>query len=69
MTQEALAGKTGLHTTEISRLESGQRGPTLKTVKKLAKGLQVPCWYLMALEERLDLGLASLPDAGGGDPL
>ena len=69
LTQEELAGRTGLHTTEISRLESGQRGPTLKTVKKLAKGLQVPRWYLMALEERLDLEVASLPGAGGGDPL
>jgi transcriptional regulator with XRE-family HTH domain len=69
MTQEDLADRSGVHATEISRLESGRRGPTLRTVKKLAEGLQVPRWYLVALEERLDLGQASLPGAGGGDPL
>jgi len=69
LTQEELADRSGVHATEISRLESGWRGPTLRTVKRLAEGLQVPRWYLIALEERLDLGLASLPGAGGGDPL
>lgn len=68
-TQEELADECGLHATEISHLESGRRNPTLKTTKKLAKAFEVPHWYLMALEERLDLGLAILPGAGGGDPL
>jgi transcriptional regulator with XRE-family HTH domain len=67
-TQEELADRSGLHTTEISRLESGRRNPTLKTMKRLAGALEVPRWHIMALEERLDLGLASLPAAEDRNP-
>lgn len=40
MSQEDLAGATGLHATEIGRLERGTREPRLGTIVKLAKGLK-----------------------------
>lgn len=41
LTQEQLAEKSGLPQSHISRLESAQHSPSLKTVKKLAKALDV----------------------------
>jgi transcriptional regulator with XRE-family HTH domain len=41
MSQEALWFKTGLHSTEISRLERGVREPRLTTIVRLAKGLGI----------------------------
>lgn len=54
-TQEELAGEVGVHTTEISRLENGLRNPKWGTMKRLAKGLGVPCWHMVALAEVLDM--------------
>jgi transcriptional regulator with XRE-family HTH domain len=51
LTQEDLSGRSGIHITEISRLESGRRSPNLRTLKRLAEGLEVPCWCLAALDE------------------
>lgn len=51
LTQDELSERSGVHTTEISRLEKGEGNPTLKTVKRLAKGLGCPCSHLFALEE------------------
>ena len=39
LTQEQLATITGLHRTEISLLERGQRKPLLETVVALCRGL------------------------------
>ncbi len=39
--QEDLAERTGLHASEISRLERGAREPRLGTIVKLARGLGV----------------------------
>jgi transcriptional regulator with XRE-family HTH domain len=41
MSQEQLAGRTGLHPTEISRLERAAREPRLGTIVRLARGLDV----------------------------
>lgn len=41
ISQEGLAKKTGLHSTEISRLERGLREPRLGTIAKLARGLRI----------------------------
>ncbi len=55
LSQEELAEASGIHTTEISRLENGKRNPKWETMKRLAIGLEVPCWHLVALAEKLDL--------------
>jgi transcriptional regulator with XRE-family HTH domain len=41
MTQEALVKKAGTARVHIARLESGNHDPTLSTVQRLAKGLNV----------------------------
>jgi len=51
LTQEDLSERSGIHITEISRLESGRRSPNLKTLKRMSAGLEVPHWCLAALEE------------------
>lgn len=42
LTQEALGLATGLHPTEITRIERGRRNPGLITLVRLARGLSVP---------------------------
>jgi transcriptional regulator with XRE-family HTH domain len=42
ISQEELAHRCGLHRTEISLLERGQRDPRLTTIERLAGGLGVP---------------------------
>lgn len=39
LTQEQLAGVTGIHQTNISKLESGTANPSLRTLKRLAAGM------------------------------
>jgi transcriptional regulator with XRE-family HTH domain len=56
MTQEELADKSGVHTTEISRLEHGRVNPTLRTLKRLAEGLDHPCSHIFTLEEIFERG-------------
>ncbi|MGN6257994.1 MAG: helix-turn-helix domain-containing protein [Solirubrobacterales bacterium] len=53
LTQEDLSERSGLHITEISRLESGRRNPKLATLDQVAAGLEVPCWCLVALRDGL----------------
>jgi transcriptional regulator with XRE-family HTH domain len=48
LTQEQLSARTGLHPTEISRLERGVREPRLGTIARLAKGLGVGAEQLVA---------------------
>ena len=38
-TQEQLADVTGIHQTNISKLESGSANPSLRTLKRLAAGM------------------------------
>jgi transcriptional regulator with XRE-family HTH domain len=48
LSQEGLADLTGLHPTEISRLERAVREPRLGTMLRLAKGLGVGVDSLVA---------------------
>jgi transcriptional regulator with XRE-family HTH domain len=42
LTQERLALRSGLHRTEISKLDRGMTDPRLSTLVRLARGLEVP---------------------------
>lgn len=42
LTQEQLGWACGMHQTAIARIEKGERKPTLPTIFKLARGLEVP---------------------------
>lgn len=48
LSQERLAEKTGLHPSEVSRLERAVREPRLGTIARLARGLGVPAEKLVA---------------------
>jgi len=41
ISQEEFADRCSLHRTYIGALERGEKSPTLKTIEKLAKGLNV----------------------------
>jgi transcriptional regulator with XRE-family HTH domain len=51
ITQAAVAEKSGIETSEISRLEKGLGNPTHKQMKRIAEGLGVPCSRIFSLEE------------------
>jgi transcriptional regulator with XRE-family HTH domain len=48
LSQEQLAAKTGLHPSEVSRLERAVREPRLGTIAKLARALGVSAAKLVA---------------------
>lgn len=48
MSQESLAFESGLHVTFISRLETGNRQPTLSTLFKLSNALGIEVEELVA---------------------
>ena len=48
LTQDGLSDLSGLHTTEISRLERGVRDPRLSTIVRLARALRVEPGLLLA---------------------
>ncbi len=41
MSQEQVADLSGVHATEVSRIEAGKRDPRVSTVERLAKAVQV----------------------------
>ena len=43
MTQKALADKTGIRQSDISKYERGRGNPSLKTLERLANGLGMQC--------------------------
>jgi transcriptional regulator with XRE-family HTH domain len=47
LTQEALSERTRIDTGEISRLERGVRDPQLRTIVRIARGLDVPVAELL----------------------
>jgi transcriptional regulator with XRE-family HTH domain len=47
LSQEGLSQRSGLHLTEISRLENGQRDPRLSTIVRVAAGLALPSAALL----------------------
>ncbi len=48
LSQEQLSSRTGLHPTEISRLERAVREPRLGTIVRLSRGLGVEVERLVA---------------------
>lgn len=41
MTQEQVAERSGVHATEVSRIEAGKRDPRVSTILRLAKAVNV----------------------------
>jgi transcriptional regulator with XRE-family HTH domain len=41
LTQEQVAERSGVHFTEVSRIEAGKRDPRISTVERLAKAVEV----------------------------
>ena len=41
LTQEELASRTGIHQSDICKLERGTRNPSLKLLKRLAEGMDM----------------------------
>jgi transcriptional regulator with XRE-family HTH domain len=41
LTQEQLADLSGVHATEVSRIEAGKRDPRVSTVERLADALRI----------------------------
>jgi transcriptional regulator with XRE-family HTH domain len=41
LTQEEVAERSGVHSTEISRMERGMRDPRVSTLERLAKALEI----------------------------
>jgi transcriptional regulator with XRE-family HTH domain len=55
LTQTATAERAGLHRTEVSLVERGERVPRLDTIVKLAGALQMePCALLVGMAWTLD---------------
>jgi transcriptional regulator with XRE-family HTH domain len=42
LTQEQVAERSGVHATEVSRIESGKRDPKISTLERLAGAVEVP---------------------------
>jgi transcriptional regulator with XRE-family HTH domain len=41
LTQEQVAERSGVHPTEVSRIEAGKRDPQVSTLRKLAAAVEV----------------------------
>ncbi|HWM63446.1 MAG TPA: helix-turn-helix transcriptional regulator [Solirubrobacterales bacterium] len=41
LTQEQVGQRSGVHSTEVSRIEAGKRDPQVSTVERLAKAVEV----------------------------
>jgi transcriptional regulator with XRE-family HTH domain len=41
LTQEEVAHRSGVHATEVSRMEAGKRDPQISTLERLAKAVEV----------------------------
>jgi transcriptional regulator with XRE-family HTH domain len=41
LTQEDIAARSGVHATEVSRIEAGKRDPQVSTLLRLAKAVEV----------------------------
>ncbi len=47
LTQEAVSDASGIHVTEVSRIERGLRDPRVSTLLRLAAALRVPASSLV----------------------
>lgn len=66
LSQEALAARTGIHRTQFSLYENGERMPLASTLIKLAAGLGVSVDQLLVGIDREVAG-PLLPDEGDAD--
>jgi transcriptional regulator with XRE-family HTH domain len=41
LSQEQVADRSGVHATEVSRIEAGKRDPRVSTVERLAKAVEM----------------------------
>lgn len=41
LTQEEVAERSGVHATEVSRIEAGKRDPRISTLRRLARAVEV----------------------------
>ena len=53
LTQEQLEEKTGVNTKYISAIERGQKNVTIKTLEKIAKGLDIDLYEVFLLSEEI----------------
>lgn len=54
LTQEQLEEKSGINTKYISAIERGQKNVTIKTLEKIAKGLDIELYELFLLSGGLE---------------
>jgi transcriptional regulator with XRE-family HTH domain len=47
LTQEQVAERSGVHATEVSRIEAGKRDPKVSTLRRLARAVEVPPGQLL----------------------
>ena len=52
LSQESLALEVGIHRTYVSQLERGLKSPSLKTLEKITKVLNISLSEIMLLVER-----------------
>lgn len=57
ISQEELALEIKMKPSELSRIESGRRNPTLRMMTRVARGLGVPCSRLLLVAERLEAAI------------
>jgi transcriptional regulator with XRE-family HTH domain len=50
LTQEQVAERSGVHATEVSRIEGGKRDPKVSTVQRLAEAIGVTASDLLLRE-------------------
>lgn len=50
LSQEELADRCGVHRTYIGSIERGEKSPTLTTIEKIAKGLNVSISELFSIQ-------------------
>lgn len=55
LTLEELAGRSGVSRAMLSKVERGEKNPTLVVAAKLAEGLGVPLSRLLGVEERREV--------------
>lgn len=55
-TQEDVAHRTGVHVTYLSGIERGRRNPSLKSIRAIAKALEVETADLFAFETGRKIG-------------
>jgi transcriptional regulator with XRE-family HTH domain len=59
LTQEQLAERSGIHVTDISHLERGNRNPGYLTMLRVSSGLGVPLSELVSTIQEIEVELES----------